>query len=185
MKELIFVYGSLINTESRDMTCGVSDWIPVVLNWYKRWWYFQNTTLWMSALWIVKDKNSHCNGILLEIEKDKIPLIDRREENYQRVKLSGSKIETDINLSGRKIWTYIVKDENIPSRTCPIVQSYVDVVIAWCLIYWSNFTDEFISGTEWWDWEWIDDRENPIYTKQVGGLPLARIDLFLKSAGVL
>ncbi len=181
MTNLLFVYGSLICKESRNYTSNVSCWVPGVLKWYKRWWYFQMKECSMSALAIIKDKNYSCNGVLLEVDDEQLLSFDRRENGYHRVEILKCELDWLESCYNKKIWTYIVDKQNIPNEKFPIVQSYVDVIIDWCMAYWSEFTDEFINSTYWWDWEWINDRDNPRCKRRLKNPCIESIENILRS----
>ena len=76
-------------------------------------------------------------------------------------------------------WVYITDHPSQPSESCPIAQSYVDVVLSGCLDIGDEFAKEFIRTTSGWDKSWIDDRNRPRYRRSLE-VDSDRIDALLR-----
>jgi hypothetical protein len=98
-----------------------------------------------------------------------------------------------ISLNGQEvpsesIWIYLPNEPGWPSEECPIVQSYVDVVLAGCLEVGESFAAEFVRTTMNWGYPWIDDRSAPRYARAMYDTPAAKcmeIDRILLENGCL
>ncbi len=85
-----------------------------------------------------------------------------------------------IGLDGKEapevaIWTYLPNEPGWPSRESPIVQSYVDVVLAGCLEVGESFAGEFVRTTTNWGYPWVDDRSTPRYVRAMQNVPPAKL----------
>lgn len=176
MKHLIFGYGSLVNRESRNRTSFTWKEIVVNLIWYKRWWYFRTEKSKTTSVWIVKSENSTCNWILFEVDDLWLELFDKREFWYKRVELEKEKIvSNNFNIDEIKIWTYVVNDIEYPNVNFPIAQSYIDIIMNGYLDVSESFVIEFIMTTEWWEYHWINDRNNSVFNIQIDN---SKINIF-------
>jgi hypothetical protein len=165
MKNYLFGYGSLICKASRAITGQSEKAIPARAKGVKRGWYFKAPEG-CTAVTAIYDKNSICNGIIIEVDEKELPKFDIREEGYSRVLIEKENIETlnKENIDG-KVWTYLADEINLPNKKYPIAQSYVDVILTGCLEISEKFAIEFIKTTEAWNYPWINDRDNPRYPR--------------------
>ena len=151
MKQYIFGYGSIINKNSVNKTTTEKERIIKTITGFRREWNINIKDNFETALGIVKDKNSTCNGVLIEV--DDIEAVDKREAGYVR-----EKIEEDI-------WIYVPKETNKATKEYPIIQSYLDVVLEGCFNISSKFATEFIDTTYGWNEYLVNDRNNPKYPR--------------------
>ena len=163
----VFGYGSLINSESRARTGRSGLAIPVRVNGIQRAWNFVDRQTRMTALGVIGREESVTNGALVSVSQADLPLFDRREGGYTRTRWDCARV---IDLHGDQvpegvIWIYLPDEPSEPSIDNPIVQSYVDVVLAGCLEVSESFTAEFVRTTANWDHPWIDDRSAPRYAR--------------------
>ena len=180
MKNYIFWYWSLLSCISRNKTSFAKKWITATLKDYKRWWYFKEINRNYTALAIIKDKWSKCNGILFEINEIQLRDFDQREFWYERIKLTKNDFEKNNNIpNDAVIWTYITNKIELPTHEFPIIQTYLDMVICWCLTYWVWFAGNFIKTTHWWDHIWVNDRLKPIFARCLLNAPIKKIDSVL------
>ncbi len=164
----IFGYGSLINESSRKMTSDTGEGIPVSVGGLVRQWGKVSGSN-ISPL-VVSEGDGICNGVLLAINESSLEAFDVRERGYRRIELPKDTISfffDDVVIEG-PVYTYVVKEPEPPCHIQPIVQSYVDTVLAGCLRYSADFARSFVESTQGWHYPLINDRENPIYPRMVG-----------------
>ena len=164
----LFGYGSLINKSSRNHTMKKSTnekrnrkVIPVILSKvakYKRVWKclknYKNSNKNYSFLSIQKSREpSNINGVLFQIDGS-ISDLDKREKNYDRVKISEEHIKPfdknkSIKIPNANIYTYVAKKEQKrQSKKCPIIKQYLDIVNEGCDYYGKDFYNNFYKTTE-------------------------------------
>lgn len=181
----LFAYGSLINSESRNYSISRRNGRPARLIGYKRGWFLQDPDEQVSGLGIIPFPDSACNGVLFEINNEDVSKLDTRElpHGYQRVCLDKAQLillETG-SAPETSFWAYLVSKAGIPDSECPIIQSYLDVVIAGCLEIGQEFAEEFINTTFSWEGKWINDRIEPRYQRAMGGsISASKIDSILQ-----
>jgi hypothetical protein len=182
MKNYIFGYGSLIESQSRIRTNPSSiKAFPVLINELKRGWWARVPVSGISTTFLgcTTSKTDSVNGVVFEVLEDDIKEFDKRENGYNRVLLKNSQIidYCDILNDNDKVWVYLNSDfnekeflsNNIPNKDFPIVQSYVDICINGCLelvkeypfLESENFTRNFINDTLFWNEFWVNDRIYP------------------------
>lgn len=179
----IFGYGSLIDAESRAKTGFAGKGFPVRVQGIQRAWCQTSLQFRMATVGIHFQEGFSCNGVLFPILAHELPLFDQREANYDRKSLPLSAVEFLENqppLPG-KIWMYIPKKSSVPSPTCPLVQSYIDVCLSGCLEIGEAFAKEFIETTDLWSSHWLNDRQRPHYPRFMETLPWQeKIDALLQ-----
>ena len=178
--DYIFGFGSIMNrgTHGENFLPGVS----VVLSrkfGYERQWNFRSNTG-FTALGVSKvDTNGgesssqakDVNGVLFRVTQSMIPVFDRREVGYEKVRIplqyltfvetsdSASSWYRDLSPNDR-CWLYVP----LPSHTKmadenhPLLQSYVDTVLQGCL-EWGGETmaEEFLKTTGGWSTYFLND----------------------------
>ncbi|MCL9781411.1 gamma-glutamylcyclotransferase [Vibrio sp. S4M6] len=164
----IFGYGSLMNSESRKRTGQTGTAIPVFAHGLVRHWgKLQHSTI-MAPL-IVSQGHGKVNGVLIEVDDNELPSFDERESGYDRIQLLPENIETDHEFNhNAPIWVYVREDHQPPCQLIPIMQSYVDTVIAGCLEISELFAEQFIQHTLGWHFPIEDDRLAPKYGNLAG-----------------
>ena len=195
IKDYVFGYGSIINTNSRNYTkekfLGKS--IPVILKknaGYKRNWVTLGNSKHgkFSFLGISKSKENadNINGIIFPINQKDIKNFDKRENpDYYRRKIDlkffkhyfKNPLPKNIN-----IYTYVIKKKFVNNNKCPILQTYLDIVIQGCLEYDKKFAKMFLDTTD--NWKPIyNDRKNKIYSSFDKNIKLnyKQIDNILKN----
>jgi hypothetical protein len=189
-EQFVFGYGSLINPESRSKTVGtdgVGTAIPVLVNGLRRGWNArirsdesQNWPYSMTALGVVFQENESSNGVLIPVSDGELEKFDEREKGYSRRQIGVNAISflTEREIPPDNIVHAYVWDTPLPANEeFPILQSYVDVVMAGCLeLGWrtdlGSFATDFVHGTAGWDSYWIDDRMQPKYIRAMRETPL-------------
>lgn len=164
----IFGYGSLINSESRKLTGQTGDAYPAIVCGFNRHWSKVDGSYQISPLVVTSGKGS-VNGVLIEIDDQELLEFDKREAGYHRIKVAVSQIESDTVIdTSAEVWMY-VKDEVAPPCTnAPIMQSYVDTVLAGCLSISTQFAEHFMQSTLGWHHPLENDRHQPKYRRIAG-----------------
>lgn len=173
----IFGYGSLINSESRARTGDTGAAIAVRVKGIQREWNFAAKTNRMTALGIREEPNSVANGVIFHVPKDQLNLFDNRERGYKRKVLSTDCITVVQNteLPVGNYWTYFTKHPQQPSIQCPILQSYIDVVLTGCLEFGDSFAIEFVRTTSYWNGPIENDRQRPRYVRPLKSVSKAAV----------
>ena len=162
----IFAYGSLINHESRNKNMPNVEVIYGKIDSYKRSWCISVTERNFTALGLIKDATSHCNGVYIPATNEDIKSFDKREiegSGYKYERVLVQREFCDDLFKDDEVYTYISIDNNL-SNICPLIESYIDVVISGCLDYNYEFAEEFIKNTSNWNSNWINDRKNILYS---------------------
>ena len=184
----IFGYGSLIEANSRAKTGSVGKGFPVRVHGVRRAWCQSSAKAQMTTVGIDFQEGSACNGVLFPILSHELPLFDQREAHYHRKLLPSASVEFLENPPPHSshIWTYVPKRAALPSPTCPLVQSYIDVCLSGCLAISEDFAEEFIETTALWSVHWLNDRHQPRYQRFMQTVPLQeKIDALLEQKQVL
>ena len=170
MKNYIIGYGSLINTESQNITGQTFSSQPVILQGYSRSWSVVYDDLQFCALGVYHNKSSHINVALFEVEN--LQVFDLREHGYTRVELDPALLtawnENEKIPDNGKIWIYLPFKEKLgkASEKHFIWQSYVDVILMGCLSVGQKFAQEFMKTTTEYNKEFLkNDRNESAYLK--------------------
>jgi hypothetical protein len=170
---LIFGYGSLINTASRNSTSAHPiAAIPVRVSaqfGYIRTWNDRSSSG-FTALGLRKPAPGESaltiNGVLYPVEGNNMAAFDAREQGYVRVEIPHADIEAvswqALPAQGR-IWVYVPDKPgqdpgvDLPQADIhfPMLESYIDVVIE----YGPEFAREIIATTKDWSRYWLNDRD--------------------------
>jgi|ERR1041385_1251997 cation transport regulator ChaC len=163
----IFGYGSLIHPDSRARTGVTGTAIPVRVRGWQRAWNALSEKFGMAALGVVPQAGAGCNGVLVEVPDNQLGEFDKREAMYARTRLDPAEISAlePHRLSPDEAWIYVPLHPERPTTACPIVQSYVDVVLAGCLTIGEAFATEFMRTTALWDAPLVNDRWTPRYPR--------------------
>jgi len=170
----VFGYGSLICSHSRRITVPEQAHkvaTPVVANGVERMWS-KRTNRGMTAMGVRFEPDAQCVGVLLPVNETELRSFDKREQGYDRKRLSLDQVDLVSFLdptyyqsedhavfvhakqqkNDRKIalWVYVQRDPLPPTPEHPIVQSYVDVILRGCLSISEEFAKEFIETTVGW-----------------------------------
>lgn len=196
----IFGYGSLIEDESRQRTIpSARDAYPAMVEGIRRGWFARGATSGLATTYAgaLDDPEARANGVVFRVSEQELAVMDLSESaGYRRCLIEPDQITM---LDGRKapprglVWTYINNfppselEENIPSESFPLVQSYIDMCINGCLEVEARyptaagFTRTFLATTGEWSRFWVNDRLCP--RRPFTYLPRASaIDAALRSA---
>ena len=165
-------YGSLMNNKSRHKTTPAAKEIyPILVKNYERVWGKRSSVKKATYLVIVPKKDQKFNAVYYKVDSKEIENTDQREKKYCRYKLSHRDISKLGNYALKKgtYWVYArqAKDIQKPTKSHPIIQSYVDIFISGCRevekdFKLKGFTKQCIKTTHIWkDDKWQNDRDNP------------------------
>ncbi len=139
----------------------------------------------MASLGVVKKAGAVINGVIVAIPSGELEKFDQREDGYARRSLAELKAGFKV-LNGKErpagpIWIYVPEEPCTPGADSPIAQTYVDVVVAGCLLeFGEGFARQWVETTKFWEYDWVDDRHRPIYVRATPYYDLAkRIDTIL------
>ncbi|AVH31176.1 gamma-glutamylcyclotransferase [Vibrio fluvialis] len=167
----IFGYGSLMNSASRQLTGNTGKALPATVHGLVRYWGKIDDSYVISPL-VVNPGEGQVNGVLLEIDETALAEFDRRERGYQRIALTAEQIETEAEFDReREIWVYVTEQHQPPCERSPIVQTYVDTVLAGCLEVSEAFARHFVEHTVGWHHPLENDRHAPKYGNLAGVSP--------------
>ncbi|SJL82182.1 gamma-glutamylcyclotransferase family protein [Vibrio palustris] len=167
----IFGYGSLMNSASRQLTGQTGQAIPVIVQGLVRHWGKIDDSYIMSPL-VVQRGDSEVNGVLLHVSDTELPEFDKRERGYQRMRVPAASILSEHAFDqAQDIWVYITDSHQPPCDNSPIVQSYVDTVLAGCLEVSEDFARHFVDYTVGWQYPRESDRHAPKYSRMAGVTP--------------
>lgn len=170
-KQYVFGYGSLICTRARpEITLHSDKTIPVRLSGYHRFWNGDSLSKY-AVVAVEKRSDGTCNGILIEINESDLPALDARESCYERVSISQSELTPlgSDEVPQGDIWVYKSKRKVPIYSGSPLIQSYIDVILTGCLEYGHEFATEFLQTTSGWSESWLNDREQPKYSRALVG----------------
>ncbi|NLS13096.1 gamma-glutamylcyclotransferase [Vibrio sp. SM6] len=164
----IFGYGSLINAASRARTGETGRAIPAIASGLLRYWGQVESAYHHSPL-IAARGEGKINGVLLEISSSALAQFDARERGYHRVELLNHQICSQMPFDRTaSIWVYLKAQHLPPSQATPVLQSYVDTVLAGCLDVSPSFAQCFIESTLGWQFPRENDRQTPRYGNRAG-----------------
>jgi hypothetical protein len=180
-QHFILAYGSLISSDSRAKTGETGQVWPVKLHGFERHWAVVDPDMDMSTVAIQKSENAACNGILVAVAEDQIALFDEREIGYQRSQVLPEQLTAylDEPLPEGTYWVYHTEEIKHPEEACPIVLSYVDVILSGCLEHGDAFALDFLALTKGWQSPLINDRPAPRYPRAQPELPTERLNRLL------
>tara|TARA_Y100001956_G_C4128654_1_gene191999 strand:- start:1428 stop:1988 length:561 start_codon:yes stop_codon:yes gene_type:complete len=171
MTHYIFGYGSLMNSASRQLTGQTSPAIPATAHGFKRYWGKVDDSYILSPL-VVDKGEGLVNGVLLKVDEKGLQEFDRRERGYQRVNIELVQLDCQQDLSEHdRIWVYIKDCPEPPCSLSPIMQTYVDTVLAGCLEISEHFAKQFVEHTIGWHFPLENDRHQPKYGNLAGVKP--------------
>jgi len=177
MAALVFGYGSLMETQSRERTNpDAGDVRPARVTGFQRGWFHQFSDYVGSSCTYLGASGSATatvNGVIYHV--DDFQKTKERETGYTAVELSPKAIEM---LDGKAapdqpVYLFVSNPTDIsktlaPTLAFPMVQSYVDICINGCLEIEAaypntakNFAEEFIRTTIGWNAYWVNDRIYP------------------------
>ena len=174
-QQLIFGYGSLVESQSRARTSPSALYAaPANVSGIQRGWFDQTPGVGFSTTYLgaVVDANSNCNGVIFKVSAQQLEAFDQRETGYNREKIDQKNVTmldgSDSAPEG-DIWFYANKEKRYASAKYPIVQSYVDICLNGCLEIEATyplakkaaFAETFLKTSTNWNKYWVNDRIYP------------------------
>lgn len=183
-----FGYGSLVNcdTRARDSVA-----VPGRLSGWVREWRIAGTlgSSGVCALTVTPRKGASIAGVMAREPVAGLAKLDEREQRYERRNLvAGAFRADDGGVLESPGFIYIARAEHYRwgDADHPILQSYVDCVMAGFLRHWGEAgVRDFVETTHGWHVPIVNDRERPIYPRAVTVSQGARemFDDLLRDAG--
>jgi len=176
----LFGYGSLINSFSRAQTGFSEQPLAVTVSGWRREWNIRASGSRCTAVGLIR-ADACCNGVLVRVPANQLTHFDRREAGYSRVPITPEQLrlhQPGAEING-PVWGYRPDQMRHACRHYPLVQSYLDVILAGCLEYDEAFAREFLRTTHHWHHAWLNDRPAPRYCRAQRQLPLSCIDRLL------
>ncbi|TFH91342.1 gamma-glutamylcyclotransferase family protein [Vibrio ouci] len=168
MTHYIFGYGSLMNSASRQLTGQTSQAEPATVTGLKRYWGKVDDSYILSPL-VVDKGHGKVNGVLLAVSDQGLAEFDIRERGYHRIQIELNNIESSLSFAQQdQIWVYVKDSPEPPCSLSPIMQTYVDTVLAGCLEISEQFAKEFVEHTIGWNFPLENDRHQPKYGNLAG-----------------
>ncbi len=183
MKNYVVGYGSLINSESQNVTGKTGPSVPVRLHNHVRAWSVVYDELKFCALGVEPKAGSSVSAVIFPVED--LEAFDRREHGYMRFQLSPELFSPWSALpipNEARFWIYLPLPEKkgVASEKYLIWESYVDVILTGCLSIDEAFATDFIENTAGWDdRHWHRDRNQSEYLKHLTHFDPARVDQWL------
>ena len=180
-RHFILGYGSLISSESRSKTGETGKVWPVKLYGFERHWSVMTDEFGMSSVAVIQASDKACNGVLAEVPYEQFPLFDERERGYHRAQIAPEQLtayQSD-DLPAGTYWIYHTNDVIEPTQECPIVLSYLDVILSGCLEHGEAFTQDFLELTKGWASPLLNDRKAPRYPRVQPDLLTGRLNTLL------
>lgn len=152
----LLVYGSLINKdELLNNDIEILDYTPVFVKGFKREFsqepsWRKSTSQNRAVLNVREDANHFINALLINIYKENITILDKREIGYKRLKVDSNCIEFKYGLKKHirqnDIFIYVGKDEKYNNLILPNLE-YMDICIQGATTWGKFFYDDFIKST--------------------------------------
>lgn len=164
----IFGYGSLINAHSRRLTGQTQAAIPATVKGLQRHWGKVDDSYHIAPL-VAMPGEGECNGVLVRVDDAALASFDIRERGYQRIALDPLQLRTTQPIdTNQPIWVYTKESPMAPCVVQPIMQTYVDTVLAGCLAISEQFAQTFVDTTIGWHHPLENDRLQPKYGNHAG-----------------
>ncbi|MEX0829117.1 MAG: gamma-glutamylcyclotransferase family protein [Nitrospirales bacterium] len=171
---LVFGYGSLIDTGSRTRTVpsATQAW-PIEMTGLKRDWNARTGPGEIATTFLGAYEHSHANvnGVAFFANDSEVQSLIRRETGYVPTHFPLSRVHwwtSPPSALPESILIFCFASKRRPSRSYPIIQSYVDICLSGCLAVDaslqssdSEFSRRFLRGTSGWSKHWVNDRRRP------------------------
>ncbi|MHA7879157.1 MAG: gamma-glutamylcyclotransferase family protein [Saccharospirillum sp.] len=171
----LFGYGSLICQDSRSRTGLSGAALAVEVAGIARHWAVPVPDYHATAVGALQDDQSHCCGVVFQVDDSNLARFDEREQGYHRIPLPWPHVRSLDNQplpTEYPLWAYVGKRVQPPSNALPIMQSYLDVILHGCLQYGEPFARRFLQTTQSWQYL-LDDRHAPGYPRPLNNPALA------------
>lgn len=187
-----FGYGSLVNRATLGPEHLAA--YPARLAGWRRHWQSRGADIppGLALLSAHPDPTSSIEGMLIVDRISSLPALDQREMRYRRVPVRLGDLELDFGEAPPPdlpddLFVYVGLKQPVSPRDPPLLQSYLDVVMAGFLAeYGESGVIRFLESTDGFARSIVTDRAQPIYSRAVRVAPeTARwFDGLLRAAGV-
>ena len=183
-----FGYGSLVNRDTRPP---LEQALKARLSGWQRHWAHRvagdGSERYCTSLSArpATDATTVIDGVVVLIEKSELPALDQRESGYfrQTVPISAFEIEEELPVKEVSIYQSLPENFALANEDFPILQSYIDCVMAgYERLFDETGLEEFIRTTVGWSGQTLNDRAQPQYPRAVSlsDEQIARFELLLK-----
>ncbi|MEM6589396.1 MAG: gamma-glutamylcyclotransferase family protein [Pseudomonadota bacterium] len=160
-RAFFFGYGSLVNRS----THAYLDARPARLHGWRRVW--RHTDLRPVAyLTVVPQAGAEIDGLMAAVPEGGWAELDLRERAYDRIDANGQITHDMTHAPDVVVYSIPEGKHGKPSRRCPVLLSYLDVVVQG---YLREFGEEgaqaFFDTTDGWDAPVLNDRAAPVYPR--------------------
>lgn len=152
----LLVYGSLINkNQLLNNDIKILKYTPVLVNGFKREFtqepsWRKSTSINRAVLNVKENDQYSTNALLIDIYKDDIKVLDKREIGYNRLKVSSDKIEFKYDLitkiKNKDVFIYTGKEEKYNNLILPNLE-YMDICLKGAENWNQSFYKDFINNT--------------------------------------
>ncbi len=168
MSDFLFGYGSLMNSASRAASGRTGAARFAEISGLRRGWFARSLRHGTTPVGVVPDESASCNGVLVEVGEGELGAFDHREVvatggAYRRERIPPGRI-SGFRGDGT-VWVYVANRIQHSIPEFPIVQTYIDVILAGCLEESEDFARRFIRTTTGWENHWLNDRARPVYVR--------------------
>lgn len=116
------------------------------------------------------DSSQFIDGVLVTIPLSELPVLDERENGYERVMLPASDFTLPQACDAKNVHVYVSDDQHAgrSNKDYPILQSYVDCVLAgYCAVFDQAGMQHFVDTTVGWEGTIENERTTPKYPRAV------------------
>jgi len=116
------------------------------------------------------DQAVSIDGVVVLMDESELPALDKRESGYfrQSVPISHFDIETDLGVSDIAIYQSLPENFQSATEQFPILQSYVDCVMAgYSRLFGEQGLQAFMGSTKGWDGAFLNERHKPLYPRAI------------------
>lgn len=192
-----FGFGSLVNRETRPEN---EPAVAATLQGWERQWAhhalgFGTDSRSCCSLTVkpMEHKQASIDGVLVTLDAEDLPELDKRETGYDRVELPAASFSlvhpsaSDSGVTAPTVYMYVSKPEQTApaNESYPILQSYIDCVMAgYESLFGQEGLNRFMSSTQGWHGPIENDRAQPRYPRSVSlaSSVLARYDVLIEQA---
>ena len=181
---LLFAYGSLAD---RETAVGTPLGEATIAGWARAWAHRLTTpATGACALGLVRASDAQTLGLVLELTPDQLQALCVRETGYA---LERVRVQCHFGERGpQSAQTFVGRPEHrgAPGSAFPILQSYLDAVLAGCARRRGpDGVDRFLETTAGWGPFIVDDRQRPLYprAKTLSEREIEIIDTALRRRG--
>lgn len=170
----ILGYGSLLNSESRSGTGKAGEFIYVIAKGFQRGWTYHAKHACkfdggcFNGVIQTEDPSHEIGGLMFRVPQSDLPAFDLREKTYNRTLVTdmqtlpgpdGKLHELPANAA---VWIYVDPAPKHPTTDYPILQTYVDVIVAGALEHSEGFARNVVNTMSGFEYPWKNDRGSGI-----------------------